>query len=469
MQYIYKHLIIICLCLFTSCATYYEVNREFNTAFEQGNLEEAEQVLAGNKKIAKGKERFLYMVNRGVVLSMMGRYEESNDYLEQAYLYTEDYQVNYLNVAASYVTNPYTIAYRGEDHERLLLLYYKALNFLQMGQYDKALIECKRLNIRLQELSDKYKSDNKYDEDAFIHSLMGIIYDAQKDYNNAFIAYRNALRIYKQDYVKMFDVDAPQQLKEDILRTAWLTGFREEYDQFKKEFGMQDYNYAPGDASLLFFWNNGLGPYKSEWSINFVVVKGQGGVVNFTNEEYGFNFPFSVPVENAEDRSTLEDLKFFRVAFPKYVERDLFYKSASLVVNNQKHQLELAEDVNAVAFKTLQERMLLEFGKSLLRVALKKAAEKQIEKESEGLATAVSFLNAMTEKADTRNWQTLPHSIHYTRVPLNAGKNEVLLKLNSPYEQESEKKNFVYEVEKGETVFQTFYSLEYKYSLNHLP
>jgi len=460
----YKHLAVLCLFSLTSCATYYQVNREFNVAFEQGNLEQAEEVLARNKKAAKGKERFLYLVNRGVVLSMMSRYEESNDFLEQAYLYTEDYQVNYLNEAASYLTNPNAVAYKGEDHEKLLVLYYKALNFLQMGRYSEALVECKRLNTRLYQLSDKYKSDRKYQQDAFIHTLMGIIYDAQKDYNNAFIAYRNALGIYRNSYKEMFNLSVPQQLKEDILRTAYLTGFIEEYNTYKKEFRMTDYQYEASDGSLLFFWNNGLGPYKSEWSINFAVIKGQGGVFNFTNEEEGFTFPFSVPrSDNPEDHSSLEDLEFFRVAFPKYVEREQFYKQGLLKVDGQKYQLELAEDVNAIAFKTLRERMLLEFGKSLLRVALKKAAEKSIEKESEGAAVAVSFLNALTEKADTRNWQTLPHSILYKRVPLKEGENEVTLELQTPYDQGDETKSFNYNISKGETVFQMFYSLEYKY------
>jgi len=458
-----KHLIFICLCGLSSCNTYYQVNRVFNSAFEKGNLEQAEQVLAKNKKASKGKEQFLYFVNRGVVLSMLGNYEESNQFLEQAYIYTEDYSKNYLNEAFALLTNPNAVAYKGEDHEKILLLYYKSINYLKMGKYDEAMVECKRINIRLQELSDKYKSDNKWSEDAFAHVLMGIIYDAQKDYNNAFIAYRNALRVYRGTYAEMFNVSVPGQLKEDILRTARQTGFIEEFNQYKEEFGMKDYKYDPNEATMVFFWNNGLGPYKSEWSINFAVVEGRGGVFNFTNEEYGLTFPFHVPErENPEDHTSLEDLEFFRVAFPKYVEREQFYSNADLTVNGKSEALYLAEDVNAIAFKTLRQRMLAEFGRSLLRVALKKAAEKAVDKENEGLGAAVSFLNALTEKADTRNWQTLPHSIHYTRTALKTGENNVTLNLKT-INGSSEKVDFTYDVEKDETVFQTFYSLEYQH------
>src|SRR5690606_26879271 len=100
------------------------------------------------------------------------------------------------------------------------------------------LVECKRMNIRLNQLSDKYKSDNKYKRDAFIHLLMGIIYDANKDYNNAFIAYRNALEVYQTDYQKMFNLGPPEQLKQDLLRTAYLSGFNEELARFEKDLGM---------------------------------------------------------------------------------------------------------------------------------------------------------------------------------------------------------------------------------------
>ncbi|UII25917.1 hypothetical protein LVD15_21850 [Fulvivirga maritima] len=461
----FKVQVVILLTVFASCATYYEVNQEFNYEFEKGELNAANQTLAKkSKKLEKSKNRLLYYLNRGVVLSMLGEYEESNRYLEKAYLYTEDYQTNYVNEAVSMLSNPNFVAYKGENHENLMMLYYKAMNYLRMGQYDNALVECKRLNIRLDQLSDKYKSDKKYQKDAFIHTLMGIIYDAQHDYNNAFIAYRNALEIYKNDYADMFGVSVPDQLKEDILRTAYLTGFQQEYDLYKKEFGMENYKYQRTDGGdLVFFWHNGLGPVKTEWSINFAVVKGQGGVVNFTNDEYGFNFPFPVSYDKETGKSGLEDLEFFRVAFPKYKERPTVYSAANLSVNGNQYPLELAEDVNAIAFKSLKDRMLKEFGKALLRVALKKAAEEAARNEKDGLGAAVSLFNAITEKADTRNWQTLPHSIYYTRVPLKKGEQHITLEMKG--NKGDQKEEFVYNVKSGETIFQTFSSLDYAVKL----
>ncbi len=54
--------------------------------------------------------------------------------------------------------------------------------------------------------------------------------------------------------------------------------------------------------------------------------------------------------------------------------------------------------------------------------------ERREEAIREGLSLMVGIFNASTEKADTRNWQTIPHDIYYSRVPLNTGENTVTLK-----------------------------------------
>ena len=435
------------------------MNYEFNQSFETGNLEQAAKVLEKNKKAAEGKARFLYFLNQGVINSLMGNYEASNEAFEQAYIFGEDYRVNYLNTAASFLTNPNMVDYRGEDHEHLLLLYYKAINYLKLGNYEAALVECRRLNIRLASLSDKYNSPNKYKSDAFVNNLMGIIYEASGDVNNAFIAYRNAYNTYEADYTKLFGMSAPEQLKDDLLRTAYLNGFSDEVRRYEESFGRKFTPSPNQGGELVFFWNNGLGPVKAEWSINFSVIHGQGGLVTFANSDMGFNFPFYLGENEDSEKQGLAALEFFRVAFPKYVERPALFTSGELQANGQSYSLQAAEDVNAIAFKCLQERMLAEFGKSLLRVALKKAAEYQVRGENQDLGAAIGLLNALTEKADTRNWQTIPHTIYYSRVPLPAGQQKVELDLtsrNGPKQQHE----FNFDVRKGQTIFHVFHSLE---------
>jgi hypothetical protein len=458
-----KHLLsILLLFAVSSCATYYQSNFTFNQEFESGQLNQAYKTLQAHSSEARGKKEFLYFVNNGLVLSMMGRYAESNEFFEKAFLFGEDYRINYLNEVASYLTNPNFTRYKGEDHEHLLLLYYKALNYLKMNKTEDALVEIRRLNIRLQQLTDRYNSPEKYDHDAFSNVLMGITYEVDKDYNNAFIAYRNAFQIYNNDYQRFFGVEAPQQLKEDLLRTAWLSGLTNEFEAYKDTLQMPNYVYQRKEGGeLIFFWHNGLAPIKVEWGVDFVVSR-QGGLVYFTNSQLGLSFPFSTEGYSDQQKNGLANLEIFRVAFPKYIERSAYYSAAAISVDGDQLPLQLVEDVNKIAFKCLQERMGLEFSKALLRVALKKAEEYELKKQDRTLGSIVGMINALTEKADTRNWQTLPHSIYYCRVPMKEGQNTLTFTLKNQ-EGKTVDHPFTYNVKKDQILFHTFSSLESNY------
>jgi hypothetical protein len=446
----------------SSCATYYQSNFTFNEEFEKGDLDKALLTLRAHPSEAAGKRQFLFDVNNGLILSLMGRYQESNEFFEKAYIYGEDYRINYLNEAATYLTNPNFASYKGEDHEHLLLLYFKALNYLKANNTDDALVECRRLNIRLQQLTDRYTSENKYRRDAFINTLMGIIYDSDKDYNNAFIAYRNALEIYRDDFHRMFHVEAPEQLKRDLLRTASLSGLTEELARYKTEFGMEDYAFQPAaGGELVFFWHNGLSPVKAEWGINFAIMRRENYVV-FSNPDLGLTFPFNLSGYDEKDRRGLTNLDVFRVSFPKYIERPLYYRSATLETDSDIYLLEQLEDVNKVAFKCLEERMNLELSKALLRVAMKKVAEYELRRSDKALGSVLGIVNAITEKADTRNWQTLPHSIYYSRIPLKEGENKVTFTTTDLHGKKQEH-IYTYQVKTGQTLFHTFSSLESGY------
>ncbi len=406
-------------------ATFYQKLYNFNKKVSDGHLEEAEAMVKSNEeKLEKSKMRFLFWVNAGVVESMQGHFIESNAYFEKADLFIEDDKKKVGEEGAALLLNPNLSTYRGEDHEKLMINYYKALNYYQMGEYDEAIVECKRMNIRLQQLSDKYKSDRKYKEDAFIHTLMGIIYDGTGDYNNAFIAYRNAYNIYESSYKELFKFTIPNQLKHDLVRTADLSGIYDERERFVKKFNIEYTRPKAGKSQAVVLWNNGLGPIKDEWGINFAIVYTGNGWVSFVNTDYGMTFPFYIGDSN------LNGLTWIKVVFPKYVERPLLYKSGSITYNGETKQLDKIEDINAISFKVLEERMLLEFAKSLGRVALKQAAAAQVSKDNEGLGMALSLLASASESADTRNWQTLPHSIYYTRIFIDAHEdNDMTLNL----------------------------------------
>lgn len=446
--------------LFINCASYYQKNLQFQEYYVKNEIEQAAKVLDNNKKAAKGKNRLLYFLQKGTVLQLMDKYAESNQSFEDAYLFIEDYQKSYANQAASLISNPMVTPYRGEDFEVVQIHYFKAINYMMLKQYEEALVECRRINIKLNQLNDKYeRRKNCYKVDAFAQNLMGMIFEATKDYNNAFISYRNAYEAYEQVYKPCFGVDVPQQLKIDLLRTAYLNGFTNELQNYEQSFNLKYVHNEREFGELVLFWNNGLGPVKDEWSINFFIVKGQGGIVTFVNEEYGLSFPFPIG-GNSGASANFADIKFIRVAFPKYLERKPYYRTAVLKLDKSSLDFELAQDINNIAIETLKDRMVREFMTSLLRLALKQSAEQSLRKKNANLGALLSIANAVSEKADTRNWQTLPYSISYVRVPLNSGENTVALNFSSPRKSQTFSEKLAFDGLKGETQFFLYYTLD---------
>jgi len=440
------------------CATYYEQNLKLQNLITSGQFEAADKELSKDTKGAEGKNRYLYFCNRGVVCFMNGQYELSNSYFDKADYYMEDYSKSFGNEALALITNPMVKPYRPEDFEAVLVHFYKALNFIYLKDYEGALVECRRVNIVLQKLNDKYKKNkNKYARDAFAHCLMGLVYEAAGNTNDAFIAYRNALEIYEEDYKELFGMGVPEQLKNDLMRTAHQLGFGTELDFYETKFG---YKYEPEDPEkghLVFFWLNGFGPVKDEWSINFTNTGYNDGWITLANEEHGLSFPIYIGNKSREQQASFSNMSFLRVAFPKYSERQPIFSQAKITAQGEQYPLELGEDINAIAFQCLNDRMVREMAAGIARLAAKKAAEELARNENENLGTIVSIVNAMTEKADTRNWQSLPYSISYCRVPLDEGMNNVELKVDGRMQHSMP---FTFDIKKGQTTFFAFHNLE---------
>ncbi len=466
-KYISIPVIIIFSVLIVGCATYYAKNYEFQNYLLQGNFQSADIWLDNNDSDKEGKNKLLYYLNRGYVSWALNKSEVSNKHFTVAEHVIEDYINNYYLNALTLVSNPGIKPYKPEDFEAVFVNYFMALNYIQLGKYEDAIVECKRINIKLNQLNDKYKDHkNRYQRDAFAHTLMGIIYESNKDYNNAFIAYRNALEIYETDYKEYFNLKVPDQLKQDIMRSAHLTGFYDEVKYYEDKFNL-NFEYTPSEnGDLVFFWLNGYGPYKAESSINFVKVPNtQRGYITLVNEEYNLSFPIYIGDKSSNEKKAFSDLRFFRVAFPKYVERKPVFTSANITNNSKVYNLEILEDINDIAFKTLNDRMIREIGSAILRLATKKALEALADEQEEGLGMLLNIVNTVTEKADTRNWQTLPYSISYTRVPLNKGANQINLNTNSKY-MNARTKTFTFNGEKGKTYIHAYHSIATQSSSN---
>ncbi len=445
---------------FLGCASYYVQNEVFNKYFLSEDFANAEKILNQDVQNQKSRNRVLYLLNKGMLAWLQQNYPMATEYFHQADLFVEDQLKNVVNEALALLTNPATKPYVPEDFEYVMINFYKALSYLEMENKEAALVECRRMNEKLNALNDKYPKNykNRYSNDAFAHLMMGMIYDSTADYNNAFIAYRNAYRAYEDIYAPNFSTLAPLQLKKDLVRTAYQTGLMEEYEYYTEKFGLEHRKKTEKESELILIWITGLCPVKAEWSINLSTTR-QNNHLHIANKKEAINFPFYIGGLEQNARNSLSDLEFIRLAFPKYVERPpVFTKALACVNGTEFHHLCKVEDLNAIAFKSLRDRMLREMSNSLLRFAVKKATENYARSKDENAGAILGILNALTEKADTRNWQTLPHSIYYARLNLKEGENTIDLQFSSP-NGAKETKQIQVNVKNGDTKFLSLYNM----------
>lgn len=446
--------------MLSSCASFYQKTIAVQENIAAGDFQSAIKELEKNKKWPENNHRVLYYMNRGLVHFMLGENEESNSYFNMADYYIEDYRKSIGTEALALVSNPMVRPYRPEDFEAIMIHFYKAFNYIAMYDYESAIVECRRINIRLMEFNEDYKENkSRYARDAFAHNLMGLIYQATGDYNNAFIAYRNALDIYENEYSELFGVQPPQQLKLDLLYCARKTGFHNELRYYEDKFALSAPEMLSGNGDLVYIWMNGMGPVKSEWSLNLTNMGVSGGQMIFGSNELGLSYPIFLGNQSASSQAQLKDLSLIRLAFPKYVERPLAFSEAQLIHGNQQYKLELAQNINGIAFQSLKDRMMREIGNNILRIATKQAIEQITRNENENLGALVSIVNAVTEKADTRNWQSLPYALYYTRVQLPAGEQTLTLQQRR-IQGKVENEDINVKIEAGLTTFRIFHQLE---------
>jgi hypothetical protein len=441
--------------MLASCATYNQQVQGYYSNLQEGNYDKAGKELDKNKLLKKDRNRLLYLLERGKVCHLLGQWDSSNTYFNEADLLMETARTSAKDVALGNLLNPMMQTYKAEDFEKYLVHYYKAINYLQLGQPDDAMVEARRISLRLYAQEDKVGNKDKYKDDAFSLMVQGIIYEKSGDVNNAFISYRNAADVFLENKGTYYGIAMPEQLKKDLFRTADQNGFTDELGRYERLLNITyQKEEKTGGGELILFWENGSAPIKAQQDIFFSLFKDAGGAFFFADANNSFAVPFDFSSGYNRDNIKLEDLRSFRVALPKYETVPQTYTGAVAQSGTQSFKLEAAEDVNNLAFATLKERMLKELSSTLTRLAIKKLAEaairpperkegydknkteeqkKKQEKEDatrEAIALGLQLFNFASEKADTRNWQSLPHTIYYTRIPLQPGENTISLQLS---------------------------------------
>lgn len=435
-----------------SCASYRTKLSDYYSNIGRENYAAALEAKKANRFLSQDRNKLLYYMERGKLFHLMQSYDSSNLYLNKADEFLESKRKTAGDFITSNLLNPMTQTYLGEDFERFMIHYYKALNYLYLNDPEGARVEARRITLSTSEQEDKFRvGSDRYKQDAFAFTVQGMIYELNGETNNAFISYRNAVDLFlRNESQTYYGVHLPKQLVQDLYKTAFAVGFTDQIDIYSTKTGIafEQKPVAEG-GELIVFFEKGMAPVKVDQSIT-VTNDGINGF--FFDGPYGrTGVPFNYAAAGWVKPRPLNEFRMLRVAIPGYEPRQYRADRFTIQANGESYTGELAQEFNVLAKQVLEERMVKEISAALVRMVVKKTSEYAVseaakavakssdkkdekKKQRDGEAAALTagllmnIFNSATEKADTRNWQSLPAFIQYVRVPLKKGNNQIVLR-----------------------------------------
>jgi hypothetical protein len=229
------------------------------------------------------------------------------------------------------------------------------------------------------------------EEDPFVRYLSGIIYEQLGEYDDAVIAYRQAMQVYRETKDRQ-PTGVPQQLALDLMALLKRQGRDDELRQLSRDTGLKPPVRDPRKGQVVVIVGNGTAPERSEQAIQ-----------TFATE--------------------IEDV--VRIALPRYAAPKHALHTIVAGAAGMQQTLQTVEDVDALARNALDEDMAGITARAIARAVVKHHTEKKAKDKDPFAGLLTKIANLATERADTRSWTTLPEEILLARLELPPGEQQL--------------------------------------------
>lgn len=374
----------------TGCATYQGKVREARDHLERGEANKAAELL---EPLAKkpGDDQLVYLFDYATALQVAGKFSESNQQLQAADHMSE--QKDYLSLSrlgGSLLMSEEFTQYKGDDYERLLTNVMSALNYLMIGDHENALVEIRRLNQKLEYYRIEEKKE--YEQNTAALYLSALMWEADKNWDSAYIDFERA---YKRDPTIGY-------IRGDLVRAARRASRADTADKWMREFKIKPKpewtDKSLGEVVLIY--QQGWGPRKAE----------RPRVATAT----GFispGFPMLVPVPSITKRAQLEILKNVGASAEAQAESIIAQTESQFIYS-----------VEQTAIKTLEQAYAPLIAKRIAAYAAKEVVAAQVDKKNEALGAIMRIAMHVADRADLRQWSTLPETIQVAKLYLKPGR-----------------------------------------------
>jgi len=432
---------LVALVCMLSCTTVTRVNREVDGMVAGHRYVEAAQLLEGSEDVYGERNRLLWDLERAMLLHLAGEYEASNTAFEDAKVVAErSYTKSVSQGLGRYAVNDRVVDYAGENFERAMIHVFAAINYIQLGMRDEALVEARQLDDLLRRFATDHGDRYTYQEDAFGRYLTGMLYEGAGDSDDAYIAYWKALEAYER-YERSYGVGVPASLRDAGARAASRLGEAQLWE-FQERWSSRDPGefspdrsplLAPVTGDLVVLHYNGQSPRKVEQFIDMSFGKGWAYVNASTSEGVEADDVATA----AAVAASIPASDTIRVALPRYVESSHAIQRVVVRIDDALllRPAELVQDVGAIALRDLEDRIWSIRARAIARAAIKYALARSVSAAAEqsddqnvraaGLIVG-ALLRAYTvasERADTRSWSAVPDEIWMVQARVPGGEH----------------------------------------------
>jgi hypothetical protein len=331
----------------------------------EGAYDQAALIIeAAKEEQYKEKDRVLYFLDLGMLYHWSGEYELSNQMLSAAESAIEELFTKSVSKAlTSGVLNDNALDYSGEDYEDIYLNVFKALNYIALDDEESALVEIRRVQIKLNLLEDKYKE--LIDEYNASEDAEGTLEPRENRFHNAVLARYLSLLLYRSQG----DVD-DARIDRESMEEAWQSQ-AQIYNFPKPEFPLEE---APDDKALVNILTfTGLSPVKLADTLylttgpGVVYIAMTGQSEDYVTDMVGFNV---LPMPGIEGGI------HFKIQFPRLTERGSDVTHAVVKFDgNIVGETAKIESIEGIARETFLLKQPLIVGKTIIRAAAKNIAK----------------------------------------------------------------------------------------------
>ena len=415
-------LVVVAAMLATGCQTYQQQNKVVRY-WQQGDLPRAaDEATTKANKNAGNKDAIIWRLEQGATLRTVGRYDDSNQAFDQAQTKMDDYaqkaKVRLSQEGTALISNQANLDYEGRAYDGIMLNTYRALNYLALGEADKARPELIKAYFRQQDAvaanqkriqeaqNDAAKSkDSEYiaraqQDSGFQSQVAGLTsnlngLNAYGDYVNPFTVYLDGLYFM----ANAADVSDLERARKSLER---VVAFAPDNVYVKQDLASTEglIHGQPLPPTTYVIFETGCAPERSQVRLDIPII--------------------------------VSKVSYIGAAFPTLKFQENFMPFLTVSANGTPTSTMLVASMDAVVAQDFKNELPVIITKTLIATVVKGVAAYAANSAAQnaggdlgGLLTQLgtAVYQMAVNIADERTWTTLPKQFQVARVPTPASRN----------------------------------------------